>query len=91
MFTVQFWIIFAIGILVSLCVAIVYGRRAIHPRLRPHFGLVVVVFLMMALGAFFVSVVLSKLVGGGIEDMDPKKLRERGNTAGQETVEKVGE
>jgi len=69
MFTPQFWLIFVTGILASLGVSIMYGRRAIHPRLRPHFGQVVVVFLMLALATFFIAVVLGKLIGGGIEDI----------------------
>ena len=77
MFSLPFWVIFAIGILVSLVVSIVYGRRAIHPRLRPHFGHVVVVFLLMVLASFFVAVVLGKLVGGGMENLDPEKLKQR--------------
>ncbi len=77
MFTLPFWIVFAICILASLGVSIAYGRRAIHPRLRPHFGLVLVVFLVLTLGSFFVAVVLGKLIGGGMENLDPKKLEER--------------
>jgi hypothetical protein len=77
MFTLPFWIIFALGILLSLGISIVYGRRAIHPRLRPHFGQVVVVFLVMVLVAFFIAVVLGKLAGGGMEAFDPDKIRER--------------
>jgi len=77
MFTVQFWIVFALCILVSLGVSLAYGRRAIHPRLRPHFGQVVVVFLFLALASFFIAVVLGKLIGGGMEKLDPKKIEER--------------
>lgn len=77
MFTLPFWIIFALGILVSLAISIFYGRRAIHPRLRPHFGQVVVVFLIMAVVAFFLAVFLGRLIGGGMEEFDPDKIRER--------------
>lgn len=87
MFTLHFWIIFAVGILASLCVSIVYGRRAIHPRLRPHFGLVVVVFLILVLVSFFIAVVLGKLVGGGVEE----QVRRRANDAKAPPVEQVGE
>ena len=77
MFTLPFWIIFALGILASLAICTVYGRRAIHPRLRPHFGQVVVMFLVMVVVAFFIAVVLGRLVGGGMEEFDPDKIRER--------------
>jgi cytochrome bd-type quinol oxidase subunit 1 len=76
MFTFSFWIVFAIGLLVSLGVSIYYGRRAIHPRLRPHFGQVLVVFLVLAMISFFVAIVLGKLIGGGMEKFDPKKIEE---------------
>ena len=81
MFTLPFWIVFALGILASLCVSVVYGRRAIHPRLRPHFGQVVVVFLLMVLVAFFVALVLGKVIGGGMEGLDPEKIRQQGDDA----------
>ena len=55
MFTLPFWIIFGTALLASLAVSIAYGRRAIHPRLRPHFGLVVIVFVVLALISFFVA------------------------------------
>ena len=73
MFTLPFWVIFALGVLVSLGISLVYGRRAIHPRLRPHFGQVVVLFLVMVLVWFFVAITLGKLVSGG-----PEELRKEG-------------
>jgi Na+-driven multidrug efflux pump len=76
MFTFSFWIVFAICLLVSLGVSIYYGRRAIHPRLRPHFGQVLVVFLVLAMVSFFVAIVLGKLIGGGMEKFDPKRMKE---------------
>lgn len=77
MFTLPFWIVFTLGLLVSLGISVRYGRKAIHPRLRPHFGQVVVVFLVLALVSFFVAVVLGRLIGGGLEDFDPEKMRDR--------------
>ncbi len=62
MFTLPFWIIFGTALLASLAVSIAYGRRAIHPRLRPHFGLVVIVFVVLALISFFVASLLARLV-----------------------------
>ncbi len=89
MFTLPFWIIFALGILASLFVSVIYWRRAIHPRLRPHFGQVVVVFLIQVLVAFFVALVLGKLVGGGMEGLDPDKLRGQGDDAKRPPPRKV--
>jgi divalent metal cation (Fe/Co/Zn/Cd) transporter len=83
MFTPAFWIIFALGILMSLGFSIFYGRRAIHPRLRPHFGLVVVVFLVLVLASFLVAAFLGKLVGGGMEEFDPEKIRQRTEQAAE--------
>jgi predicted PurR-regulated permease PerM len=79
MFTLPFWIVFAIGIIASLGFCTWYARRAIHPRLRPHFGQVVVVFLIMVLAVFFIAIVLGKMVGGGMEAFDPEKMKQRGN------------
>lgn len=60
-----FWVFLSIGILASLVVSIVYARRAIHPRLRPHFGQVVVVFLILVLISLFFAYLLGKLTGRG--------------------------
>jgi len=91
MFTLPFWIVFALGILVSLGISVVYGRRAIHPRLRPHFGLVVVVFLIMTLASFFIAIVLGKIAGGGMEDFDQNKARETESDTKQPPVRRVEE
>lgn len=71
MFTLPFWIIFGIGVLASLAISTAYGRRAIHPRLRPHFGFVVIVFVALAMASFFLAVLLAKLVDPGPETIKP--------------------
>ncbi len=70
MFTMPFWVVFAICILISFGVCLAYGRRAIHPRLRPHFGQVVLVFVVLAMVSFVVAVVLGTLIG--VEETKPK-------------------
>ena len=63
MFTIPFWVSLACGLAVSLAVSIAYGRHAIHPRLRPHFGQVLILFLLMAVVAFFLSLLIARVVG----------------------------
>ena len=72
LFTTPFWLIFAAGVVVSLVISTIYGRRAIHPRLRPHFGLVVIVFLMLTLVSFFAAVVLGRIATGGVRTPAPQ-------------------
>ena len=81
MFNLPFWIVFVVGLLVSLGVSVFYGRRAIHPRLRPHFGQVLVVFLIMAMASFFIALVLGKLIGGGAENLKNLKEEKPGYSA----------
>lgn len=63
MFTTPFWVAFGCALLASLAVALYYGRHAIHPRLRPHFGQVVIMFLLMALVSFILALLVSRMVG----------------------------
>ena len=63
MLTIPFWVAFACALAASLVVSIRYGRHAIHPRLRPHFGQVLILFLLMALASFFLSLLIARMVG----------------------------
>jgi hypothetical protein len=63
MFTTTFWVAFGSALLVALGISFYYGRHAIHPRLRPHFGQVVILFLLLSLLSFCLALIISRMVG----------------------------
>lgn len=61
-----FFIAFAIGTIVALISCWRYAHRGIHPRFRPHFGLVAVVFVGLMGAVSFIAFLLSHMVGNQV-------------------------
>ena len=61
-----FWISFGIGALIALLVSWRFAKKAIHPRFRPHFGVVLMLFLAMLGAAAFLSLLVSRMVGNKV-------------------------
>jgi hypothetical protein len=61
-----FWISFGIGALIALLVSWRFAKTAIHPRFRPHFGVVLMLFLAILGAAAFFALLVSRMVGNNL-------------------------
>ena len=61
-----FWISCGIGALIALLGSWRFAKKAIHPRFRPHFGVVVMLFLAMLGAAAFLALLVSRMVGNKV-------------------------
>jgi hypothetical protein len=63
MLTTIFWIFFITGTLIATLLAFLYSRKGSHPRFRPNQGLVGMVFVILMVANFFVSLFAARVVG----------------------------
>lgn len=61
-----FWISFGIGALIALLVSWRFAKKAIHARFRPHFCVVLMLFLVMLGAAAFFALLVSRVVGNKV-------------------------
>lgn len=58
-----FFVSLAIGTVLSAAVAFVYSRSGSHPRFNPNRGIVGMVFIALLVVTFFLSMIITRIVG----------------------------